>query len=179
MKLQIELPEPDEILKQGCPVPIARQKESWSPTCLGKMAKERGVYVIHHAGIILYVGKTDGPAMNFGRRLRAEFRELSSRDRHIYPKLSTLQVLPNIMVHCFTVSDIKKRVKTDGRQFKSFQLIGIFETAMICHLEPSFQQHHIKATAQRIEKIFRKNMKIELSVENRQALKELVAKNLK
>jgi hypothetical protein len=147
MKIEIALPDADEIITQGCPVPIARRNETWSATCLGSMKKERGVYVIHHAGRIKYVGKTDGPTMDFGTRLRREFQETASGNKHNYPKLNALIIPPTIMVHCFPGSVIKQRIKTDGKELSSFQLIGIFETAMIYHLDPEFQEHHIMAMA--------------------------------
>jgi len=169
MKLEINLPDVAEVTTQSCPVPIARQQERWSAKCLGDMRKERGVYVIHHDGKIKYIGKTDGPKMSFGRRLRAEFREKSSRGRHIYPKLSTLRVPPEIMVHCFTSNAIKQRIKTDGKELSSFQLIGIFESAMIYHLDPEFQEHHVTAMANYVQKVITKHTGRQLNPENAQA----------
>lgn len=155
MRIEIDLPEAEEVLAHGCPVPLARGEEPWSTACLGKMARGHGVYVIHHAGKIKYVGKTDGPAMSFGRRLRAEFRQKSSRDKHIFPKLSTLKVPPEIRAHFYTDTEIKERIKTT-RELSSFQLIGIFETAMIFHLNPEFQDHHVQAYAKHIQKVILK-----------------------
>ena len=71
--IEIDLPEAREVLKSGCSVPIASKGVTWSASCLGEMAKKKGVYVIHHVGEILYVGKTEGPTMDFGTRLRREF----------------------------------------------------------------------------------------------------------
>jgi hypothetical protein len=160
-------------------VPIARKEETWSTACLGKMAKEHGVYVIHHGAKIKYVGKTDGPAMSFGRRLRAEFREKSSRGRHIYPKLNTLEVPPEIRVHCYPVSEIKKRITTDGRALNSFQMIGIFETAMIYHLNPEFQHHHLNAVAKHIQKVILKTTGKTLDESNREMFMAKVKDMLK
>jgi hypothetical protein len=46
--------------------------------------------MIHHAGAIKYVGKTDAPTMSYGTRLRREFAESTSSRRHNYPKLVLL-----------------------------------------------------------------------------------------
>lgn len=167
MRLEIELPNTDEILRQGCHVPIARQNEKWSAACLGSMAKERGVYVIHHAGKIRYIGKTDGPTMDFGTRLRREFQANASGNKHVYPKLSALETPPAIIVCCFQAGDIKKRIKTDGKELSSFQLVGIFEVAMIHHLEPEFQEHHLNAMAKHVQRVITRTTGKELSEENR------------
>ena len=156
MKLEIELPDAGEILKVGRVVPIARKKEAWSSACLGGIQKEKGVYVIHYAGRIMYVGKTDGPKMDFGTRLRREFQETASQNKHIYPKLCALPVPPDIVVHCFPLSVIKQLVKAADRELHSFQLVGIFETALIYHLEPELQEHHVNAVAHQVGKVITK-----------------------
>jgi hypothetical protein len=181
MKLEIEVPDAGEILKEGCIVPIARKNEKWSSACLGGMQKEKGVYVIHHAGKIMYVGKTDGPTMNFGTRLRRELQETASQNKHIYPRLSALPVPPDIIVHCFPLSVIKQMVKATDRELLSFQLIGMFETAMIYHLEPEFQQHQVNAMAVQVDKVITK-LKLtgsETSAERRPAIRSWVKEMMK
>ena len=79
--IEIDLPEREEIIQSGCPVPIARRGERWNSSCLGAMSKEKGVYVIHHNETVIYVGKTDGRSMGFGMRLRREFQENAAQGK--------------------------------------------------------------------------------------------------
>jgi hypothetical protein len=72
MRLTIDVPEPQETMSQACAVPLATRGVRWSESCLGQNAKGTGVCVIHHSGIIKYVGRTDAPTMSFGMRLRRE-----------------------------------------------------------------------------------------------------------
>ena len=69
---------------------IAIKGVTWKASCLGECAKENGVYIIHHGGSIVYVGKTGSPTMSYGDRLRREFQEGASSGRHIFPKLAAL-----------------------------------------------------------------------------------------
>jgi hypothetical protein len=161
MTIEIDLPELSDILASGCPVPVARKAESWSESCLGSLSKEKGVYVIHHAGTIKYVGKTDGPTMYFAKRLLREFSEGASQGKHNYPKLSKLTVPPAIMVQCFPLSDIRNRLTFNGETPRIDQMIATFEIAMINHLDPEFQRYFMTATAKQI----RKALKIELGRE--------------
>src|SRR6266571_9267497 len=78
LRIEFSIPPPHEPLKSVCSVPIARRGESWSEACLGPKGKDQGVYVIRHGDKIIYVGKTDGPSMSFGIRLRREFQESAS-----------------------------------------------------------------------------------------------------
>jgi len=156
LTIEIDLPDAAEILNSGSPVPIARKGQKWSKSCLGEMCNKRGVYVIHHDGKIKYVGKTDGPNMYFGRRLRSEFREQSSRGKHNYPKLSKLKTPPEIMVHCYPVEAIEQRVKFNGESPRLDHMVAIFEMVMIIHLAPEFQQQLIQAVSKFAQKTMKK-----------------------
>lgn len=101
MRLTIDIPDPQEAMSHACLVPLAKRGISWRASCLGENAKETGVYVIHHAGSIKYVGKTDAPTMSFAMRLRREFQEAAS-GKHIHPKLALLSTPPEIMASFFS-----------------------------------------------------------------------------
>ena len=88
--IQIHIPSVIEITQEGIPIHLARRGESWSQAQLKEFTRKQGVYVLHQSGTVLYVGKTDGPTMTFGVRLRREFQETASGGRHIYPKLIQL-----------------------------------------------------------------------------------------
>lgn len=149
--LHIDLPEPDEILNSGCPVPIARKGEKWETFCLGEMRKQKGVYVIHHNRKIIYIGKTDGVSMNYGMRLRREFQENAAQGKHIFPKLSSLTTPPEIKVCFFPILEIMKRMQFEKHVYRPDQMIGTFEIAMINYLEPELQQHFFRAVGKTIE----------------------------
>jgi len=57
MRVEIEIPVKEQTVRDGCQVPVADKGVTWNQSCLGKKAKEMGVYVIHHEGRIKYVGK--------------------------------------------------------------------------------------------------------------------------
>jgi hypothetical protein len=140
--IEIELPEASEIIKYGHAVSIAPKGVRWSKSCLGEMHKEQGIYVIHHAGIIKYVGKTDAATMSFGTRLRKHFQENAAQGKHTYPKLSMLTVPPEVYVRCFPFSELRQRIamRNAGPQ-RQDQIIALFETLMINQFQPEYQRH--------------------------------------
>lgn len=139
MTLTVTIPRIEEVLNAGVPVPVARKGQRWSGDCLGSHAKDRGVYVIHHSGHVKYVGKTDGPTMSFGMRLRREFQETAAKGRHIYPKLERLTVPPDIKVFFFAAGRVGDLVSPEGFLLKDTQTIAILETVLIQVWNPEFQ----------------------------------------
>ncbi len=137
--ITVEAPPVPDILRRGIPVPIARAGERWSESSLGRYAKLKGVYVIHHAGRIEYVGMTERNAMYFGMRLRREFTESGSGRRHIYPKLEALEVPPEIMVSFFPPDEVRDLVTPIGTAPTDTHLIAVLEAAWIGAYQPEFQ----------------------------------------
>jgi hypothetical protein len=152
--IEIDLPEANEIISQGCPVPIARKGEPWKASCLGAMSKRKGVYVLHHAGQIIYVGMTEKPSMDFGTRLRREFQESASQGRHIFGKLCLLPTPPAIMAHFYTHDEIRERMRFNGSIPRPDWMVALFEMAMISHLVPHLQRHIATAIAKMALKYF-------------------------
>jgi hypothetical protein len=152
MRLIVEIPNPQEAMTHACPVPLATRGVRWSESCLEQNAKDTGVYVIHHAGIIKYVGKTDAPTMSYGMRLRREFQETASSGKHNYPKLALLSTPPEIMVSFFSSKAIDSLVKAEGLTLNAWGKVEVFETALTHAYDPEFQRHH----AVRMEKHLRK-----------------------
>jgi len=152
MRLIIDIPEPKETMSQACAVPLATRGMRWSESCLGQSAKETGVYVIHHCGVIKYVGKTDAPTMSFGMRLRREFHETASSGKHNYPKLALLSVPPKIMVSFFPSKAIDALVKTEGLTIDTWGKVEVFEMALIHAYAPEFQRHHVARITKQIGK---------------------------
>lgn len=139
MKIEVHIPPKDIVLESGIPVPLARKGSPWSESVLGSYSKEQGVYIIHHAGRVKYVGKTDGPSMSFGMRLRREFQETASQRKHIYPKLETLEVPPDVKVYFLSVSEIHKLVSSTDTSLTDVQRITILEAVLVQVYAPEFQ----------------------------------------
>jgi hypothetical protein len=160
MKLEIEIPSPDVLLSDSCEAKIAPKGSKWAEACLGKFAKVQGVYVIHHDGQIVYVGKTNSPSMSFGKRLRREFQETASADKHIFPLLAKLSVPPPILVALVPSESISKLVKTDGISLNDYERIEIVEAVFIQAFRPKFQLHQIS----RVKAVIRKTVTDEATV---------------
>jgi len=138
-RVEVSVPPPEDLLRSLCDVPIARLGETWSERCLGPQGKEQGVYVIHHGERIVYVGKTDGPSMTFGVRLRREFQESASGGRHIFPKLVALTIPPTIKVCLLPASVLRSMVTVSGTALRDVELIPICEAVFIAVYKPEFQ----------------------------------------
>jgi hypothetical protein len=152
MRLVVDIPEPKEAIKQACPIPLAARGVRWKQSCLGRLAKATGVYVIHHDGVIKYVGKTDGPTMSYGARLRRQFQESASSGKHNYPKLLLLTRPPDIMVSFFPAKEIDQLVKAEGVTLNLWGKVEVFETALIHAYNPEFQRHYIKRIGKQVSK---------------------------
>lgn len=136
-KIEIFVPKIEEILSRGIPVSLAKRGESWSERQLGEYAKKIGVYVIHHDNKIKYVGKTDEKTMSFGMRLRREFQQSASQNRHLFPKLLGLEIPPEIKVTFFDSEEISKYVKIIDSNISDIGKIRIFEQIMIQLCNPN------------------------------------------
>lgn len=153
IRVQIDVPPIEEVIQEGCPVGLAGKGATWIQSCLGQKGKETGVYVIHHGRDVKYVGKTNGPTMSFGVRLRREFQESASGGKHLYPQLAALATPPPIMVYLFSAADIRKRIESIGVAFEEYQVIEIFETVLIHVYQPQFQRHHEKRNVALLTKL--------------------------
>jgi hypothetical protein len=153
MRIEIAIPPKEQAIREGCPVTVSRKGVKWKESCLGKMAKEMGVYVIHHGGNIKYVGKTNSPSMSFGMRLRREFQENASSGKHIYPMLASLTVPPEIMVSFFPTADVEMLVRATGMNLGSLQTIEILEAVLIQAYSPDFQRHNVKRMVAHLKKL--------------------------
>jgi hypothetical protein len=153
MRVETEIPPKEQVIRDGCPVILSRKGIKWTESRLGKMAKEMGVYVIHHGGNIKYVGKTGSPSMSFGMRLRREFQQSASAGKHIYPKLASLTVPPEIMVSFFPSATVEKLVRASGMDLGTLGAIEILETILIQAYHPDFQRHHVKRAVAYLRKL--------------------------
>jgi len=153
MRVEIEIPPKDLTISSGCEIALAGKGVTWKESCIGAKVKETGVYVIHHGGRIKYVGKTNGPSMSFGMRLRREFQESASGGKHLYPQLASLTVPPAIMVSLFSSTEVQQLVRAPDLNLSGYQAVEIFETVLIHTYCPDFQCHHINRTAAYLKKL--------------------------
>lgn len=140
MSFTIKIPTLQTILEKGLPVALAPRGSSWSELPLGNARGEIGVYVIHHGGVIKYVGKTNGNKMSFGMRLRRHFQETATGE-HTYPRLAKINTPPEIQVSLFGLNEIIEFVSFE-KEIKApwlAEVIPLFESALIVALEPEFQ----------------------------------------
>ncbi len=147
VRVEVAAPPAEDLLKSLCDVPIARLGEKWSELCLGPEGKKQGVYVIHHGERIVYVGKTDGPSMTFGVRLRREFQQSASSGRHIFPKLEALTTPPTIKVCLLPASVLRGMVTVSGTTLSDVELIPICEVVFIAVYKPEFQRDSKRVAA--------------------------------
>lgn len=143
MKISIETPRKSTILKKGIDVSLAPQGATWSELDLGECRKEKGVYVIHHDNKIKYVGKTNGPTMSFGVRLRRHFQEKAA-GKHTYPRLEALDKRKSIRVSLFSLDQIEGYVEGRIPASTKLEVIPLFESALIISLKPEFQTENGK-----------------------------------
>jgi len=150
MRIEIEIPSREALLASSCVVPIAFRGAKWKEACLGNAAKQRGVYLIHHNGQIMYVGKTNSPNMSFGTRLRREFQETASAGKHIYPALAKLNIPPPILVSFLASEAVSNMVRTDGVYLNRYEVVEIMEAALIQVFRPQLQPHQTKGIERRL-----------------------------
>ena len=138
--IKIEVPSLAELLQNGVEVKVAPQGIKWSDQQFLEYAKEKGVYIIYHGGAVKYIGKTDGPSMYFAKRLRREFSESASQNKHNYPKLRNLVTPPPIMVYFITSKEIRKLITSQSVELSDENRNAIFEQVLIQVYKPEFQK---------------------------------------
>lgn len=147
VRLHIGIPRLEDIVSAGVCVPLAAKGVKWSAKCLGQHGKSVGVCAIHHNGALKYVGKTDGPSMDFSTRLRREFQETAASGKHVYPKLAALTSPADIRVTFFPQEQVERLVTAEDFTLALWQKIEILETALIQVLDPEWQRHHVNRVA--------------------------------
>ena len=88
MNVTLSVPTKAQVVNGGFPVHIAGLGASWSESQLGDYADRSGVYILHSAGAILYVGRTiTGESGTFGKRLRRHFQQGASQNSQVHQLL--------------------------------------------------------------------------------------------
>lgn len=140
MKVHICVPSRDSVLVRNLAVQLAPKGQSWLKSQLREYADDQGLYIIHQEGEVLYVGKTDGPTMTFGARLRREFQATASKGRHIYPKLEKLSTPPGILVSFITLPEVRELVYSEEVALDDFAKIAVLEQTLVQVYNPKFQE---------------------------------------
>lgn len=140
MNISVVTPFRSAVVGRGIQVDLAPLGEKWSELPVGELRSSVGVYVIHHDGLIKYVGKTSGRTMNFGKRLRRHFQQ-SAAGRHTYPRLAAIDRPPPIQVSLYDYESLSQFVsyRGQGNPIDRDGVIQLFEAAMIIALKPEFQ----------------------------------------
>ena len=123
---------------------LAPKGKSWSEKQLADNAKNQGVYILVRGRQILYVGKTDGPSMTFGVRLRREFQESAAQGKHVYKKLTQPSTDAEISVAFLPTSEVQELVQCEGFCLNHQGKIAILEQALIQSYQPEFQIKSMK-----------------------------------
>lgn len=105
-------------------------------------ARSQGVYIIHisEPSLVLYVGKTRGPMMDFATRLYRHATKSASQDSRIYQALKRVkeETDSRILVSFMTKEQIRGLFK--GIRLKNSAMIDIYEQVLIHILEPQLQK---------------------------------------
>ena len=86
------------------------------------------------------MGKTDGPTMTFGDRLRREFNYSAAQGKGVYAKLAELAVPSHIKVVFYDPKSLTGLFRCTGLNIGEIGMIRIAERAFIATYEPDFQE---------------------------------------
>lgn len=104
--------------------------------------RSQGVYVIHMSepSLVLYVGKTKGPMMDFATRLYRHATKSAFQDSRIYQALKRVkeETGSRILVSFVTKEQIRGLFK--GTRLKNSGMIDIYEQVLIHILELQLQK---------------------------------------
>lgn len=135
MQIRVNVPTKAQIISGGFVVGAAPAGESWSSTQLGAYASQRGVYIHHCNGRVLYVGKTTtGDYGTFGERLRREFQEKASGNSHLHRLLCSQT--SQIRTYCLDLQDLDMMVDPGPMQLDPARKALIMEQVLIGLFEP-------------------------------------------
>ena len=110
-------------------------KESWLKSQLGHYADQSGVYILHSAGAILYVGKTTkGKWGTFGERLRREFQQSAAQNNKLHQLLAA-QKSP-IRAYLMDLEDISMMIDTASLNLSPERKALVLEQVLIGIYQP-------------------------------------------
>lgn len=146
MQITISIPPKEQLLNTNCSVPTAAKGEKWVAEHVGIHQKKRGVYIIHQADEILYIGKTGKQSegknqMDFATRLRRHFTESGSGANGIYRMLKARAASGQTHVSFLDAEHLPNLIQGFTRTNKNIEdaLICVMEAAMIYEFDPTFQ----------------------------------------
>lgn len=109
MNISLSVPTKAQVISGGFPLSCAGANESWAKSQLGAYGDRSGVYVLHSAGAILYVGKTTtGDFGTFGERLRRHCQFSASQNSRVHQLIVT-QTAP-VYAYLLDLEDISMMI---------------------------------------------------------------------
>lgn len=140
MNVSLSIPTKAQVISGGFLVTAASLNESWSKSQLGHYADKSGVYILHSAGEILYVGKTTtGDFGNFGERLRRHFQQSSSQNSQVHQLLAALP--GEIRAYLLDLEDISMMIDAASASLSPERKALVMEQVLIGIYQPRGNTH--------------------------------------
>ncbi len=135
MNVSLSVPTKAQVISGGFLVTTAALNESWSKGQLGHYADKSGVYILHSAGEIVYVGKTTiGDFGNFGERLRRHFQQSSSQNSQVHQLLASLP--GEIRAYLLDLEDISMMIDAASTSLSPERKALVMEQVLIGIYQP-------------------------------------------
>lgn len=135
MQLVINVPLRSDVINGGYKVSVSSKGKKWSKNQFGSYVDERGVYIHHSNGTILYVGSTvKGQWGTFGERLRREFQEKASNNSKLFQLLKAQK--GQISSYLLSLEDINMMVDGGPMSFSKERKALIMEQVLIGLFDP-------------------------------------------
>ena len=140
MNVNLSVPTKAQVISGGFPIITAGLDEPWSKSQLGAYADRSGVYILHAAGAILYVGKTTtGDFGNFGERLRRHFQQAASQNSNLHQIL--VSQTAEIRAYLLDLEDISMMIDAASMSLSSERKALVMEQVLIGIYQPPGNIH--------------------------------------
>jgi hypothetical protein len=135
MQLSVTVPTRAQIINGGFVVTIAKTGTEWLKAQLGDYANKSGVYILHSAGKILYIGKTtQGKVGNFAERLRSHCQEKASGSSPLFQCLCVQKEA--VRASLLDLADIDMMIDQGPMSLSPIRKALIMEQVLIGIYEP-------------------------------------------
>ena len=135
MQLSITIPTKAQIVNGGFTLVIAPTGTVWLKSQLGDYADKSGVYILHSAGKILYIGKTtQGKFGTFSERLRRHCQEKASGNSPVHQCLRAQTEA--VRAYLLDLGDVDMMIDQGPLSLAAKRKALIMEQALIGIFEP-------------------------------------------
>jgi excinuclease UvrABC nuclease subunit len=129
------VPTKAQVISGGFPLTCAGPNASWAKSQLGHYADRSGVYILHAAGAILYVGKTTtGDFGTFGERLRRHCQFSASQNSRVH-QLLVAQETP-VYAYLLDLEDISMMIDAASMSLSPERKALVMEQILIGIYQP-------------------------------------------